>query len=293
MNETSPVAAWSPDYPDKRDKRVGLSDLELQTFISDKRPGISVVDYPLESPACFWIDSKHVYLRVNWSQWCTVSLSSPDHVAAICSSHYCRITHSANNELSDVTAPVYHIAELPREVVVPESEKEGPESEEVSESMAVPGEYAECLDKVVKIVNANFPQLSVYHDVQFDGDHAAIAVSNDSLAVLMDVLPEDRDFIFAPDTGKNRHNPMNRWTSNVVSLDFVSKLERLQAWLKGAEPDCEVKIGLVANKNTLDEFLAFADKVDLAEFNLFTYENLADGLGELFKEYFDEDNSNT
>ena len=30
MNETSPVAAWSPDYPDKRDKRVGLSDLHFR-----------------------------------------------------------------------------------------------------------------------------------------------------------------------------------------------------------------------------------------------------------------------
>lgn len=292
MNETSPVAAWSPDYPDKRDKRVGLSDLELQTFISDKRPGISVVDYPLESPACFWIDSKHVYLRVNWSQWCTVSLSSPDHVAAICSSHYCRITHSANNELSDVTAPVYRIVELPREILAPESGK-GTDFEESPESMAVPGEYAQCLDKMVKIINANFPRLSVFHDVQFDGDHAAIAVSNDSLAVIMDILPEDRDFIFAPDTGKNRHNPMNRWTSNVVSLDFVSKLMRLQAWLKSAEPDCEIKIGLVANKNTLDELRVFADEVDLAEFNLFTYDDLADDLGELFEEYLDEEDSDS
>jgi len=292
MNESSPVDAWSPEYPDKRDKRVDLADLELQTFISDKRPGISVVDYPLESPACFWIDSKHVYLRVNWSQWCTVSLSSPDHVAAICASHYCRITHSANNELSDVTAPVYHIAELPREVVAVESGRES-DSEESSESMAVPGEYATSLDKVVKIVSSNFPKLSVFHDVTFDGDHAAIAVSNDRLAVLMDVLPEDRDFVFASDTGMNRHNPMNRWTSNVVSLDFVSKLVRLQAWLKGAEPDCEVKIGLVANKNTLDELLVFADKDDLAGFNLFTYENLADGLGKLFEKYLDEEDSDS
>lgn len=292
MNETSPVATWSPDYPCKMDQRVGLSDLELQTFISDKRPGISVVDYPLESPACFWIDSKHVYLRVNWSQWCTVSLSSPDHVAAICSSHYCRITHSANNELSDVTAPVYHIAELPREILTPESGKVS-DSEESSESLAVPGEYAQCLDKVVKIVNANFPELSVFHDVKFDGDNAAIAVSNDSLAVLMDVLPEDRDFVFAPDTGKNRHNPMNRWTSNVVSLDFFSKLERLQAWLKNAEPDCDIKIGVVANESTLNRLRVFADEDNLDGFNMFTYENLTDGLGELFKEYAENGDSDS
>ena len=285
MNESDPAPQWSPDYPDKRDKRVELSDFELQTFISDKRPGISVIDYPLESPACFWIDSQHVYLRVNWSQWCTVSLSSADHVAAICASHYCRITHSDNNELSDVTAPVYHIAELPCEILAPESVKEtiveGPK-----ESMAVPGEYAECLDKVAKIVGAKFPTLSVFPSVKFDGDYAAIAVSSDSLAVLMDVLPEDRDFVFAPDTGKNRHNPMNRWTSNVVSLDFVTKLKRLQVWLKDAEPDCEIKIGLVANKNTLDELLGFADD-DLVGFNLFTYENLADCLGVLFEGYLD------
>ena len=292
MSETSPSGGWSPDYPGKNDKRVELSDLEMQTFISDKRPGISVIDYPLESPACFWIDSKHVYLRVNWSQWCTVSLSSPDHLAAICASHYYRITHSANNELSDVTAPVYHIAELPREILVLDSGKETV-AEGPSESMAVPGEYAQCLGKVMKIVRMNLPALSAFPDLTFDGDHAAIAVSNDSLAVLMDVLPEDRDFVFAPDTGKNRHNPMNRWTSNVVSLDFVSKLERLKAWLKDAEPDSEVKIGLVANKNTLDELIGFAGKDDLGGFNLFTYEILADGLGKLFEEYLYEEDSDS
>ena len=86
---------------------------------------------------------------------------------------------------------------------------------------------------------------------------------------------------------------MNRWPSNVVSFDFVSKLERLQAWLKDAEPDCEIKIGLVANKNTLDELLVSADKVDLSGFNLFTYDNLADGLGELFKDYLDEEDSDS
>lgn len=292
MSETTPVAAWSPDYPDKRDKRVELCDVELPTFISDKRPGISVADYPLESPACFWINGKHVYLRVNWSQWCTVNLFSPDHVAAICSSHYCRISHSANNELSDVTAPVYHIAELPREVVSPESE-EVFDSEEDSESMAVRGEYSECLAKVMEIVNVNFPKLSVFPNVTLNGDHVAIAVSNDCFAVIMDVLPENKDFIFAPDTGKNRHNPMNEWTSNVVSLDFVSKLERLKACLKDAEPDCGIEIGLVANMNTVDELRDFAGKAGLGGFNLFTYENLADGLRELFKEFLDEDDSDS
>ena len=63
--------------------------------------------------------------------------------------------------------------------------------------------------------------------------------------------------------------------------------------MKDAEPDCEVKIGLVANKTTVDEFLGLPDKVDLGGFNLFTYESLADGLGELFKGYLDEEDSDS
>ena len=110
------TTSLNPCYLNKKESKVAFSDCELQTFMSDRRPGITVIDYSLESPACFWIDSSHVYLRVNWSQWCTVSLSSPNHIAALCATSYCRITHSQDNEISECLAPVFHIEELPREL---------------------------------------------------------------------------------------------------------------------------------------------------------------------------------
>lgn len=110
------TTSLNPCYLNKKESKVAFADCELQTFMSDRRPGITVIDYSLESPACFWIDSSHVYLRVNWSQWCTVSLSSPNHIAALCATSYCRITHSQDNEISECLAPVFHIEELPREL---------------------------------------------------------------------------------------------------------------------------------------------------------------------------------
>lgn len=110
------TTTWRPCYPVRTNMAVTLTDCELQTFISDRRPGIAVIDYPLDSPACFWTDDGQLYLRVNWSQWCTVSLANKNHVAALSTAHYCRITHSLNNVISEVLAPVFHIEKLPCEL---------------------------------------------------------------------------------------------------------------------------------------------------------------------------------
>ena len=83
---------------------------------------------------------------------------------------------------------------------------------------------------------------------------------------------------------------MNRWETDVVSLDFLDELKRLRETLRsleGGNPD--VKIGLVANWNTLDNFREFADEETLAELNLFTYDSLADGIKELFASHNDNE----
>lgn len=287
MNGPHGVDSWQPAYPPAKDERVAFSVFELQTFLSDRRPGVTVCETPVESPACFWIDASHVYLRANWSQWFAVSHDSPDHVAAICNARYCRVTSSMNNVIQDTTAPVYRVAELPLDVIAPSDESKadvlGPE--ESLESVRRRSEYDACIQKVLDAVTTRSPGLSVFPRVTIEGDQVAAAISNERLAVLLDILPENRDFSFAPDTGENRHNPMNDWTSDVITLDFVSKLRRLQAFLKRNEPESGVIIGLVANSKTLEGLLVFADTLDLDDFEMTTYEEVADDIARLFAEH--------
>ena len=293
MRGESPVTPWLPEYPAAKDGKVSMLDFELQTFLSDQRPGISVNECPIESPACFWIDRSHIYLRANWAQWCTVSLSSPGHVAALCAARHCRVFYSVDNEIGEAVAPVYHVAALPAEIFPPEGPVDGSAQAEPSEPAENCDEYIACQNKIGEIVKSAFPNLHMYPNVVFDGDHVAVAVANDSLAALLDVLPENRDFAFAPDSGKNLHNPMKSWESDVVSLDFVAKLRRLRTWLKTQEPDSDVEIGLVANRRTLEQLRAFAEGVDIGDLHMFTYEGLADGLGKLFEGHLEDAESST
>ena len=281
MADDAPLATpWHPEFPNPLDEEVALLDFELETYISDRRPGITAQDYAVEAPAVFWIDSNHLYARLNWKQWVSVSVSSPENVAAICASRYCRITSSMNNVIKDDTAPVYRIEALPHEIFFSAEEKAAGEAKS---SVANPTEFAESQRRVIEILHTVEGGTSVFPSVTMDGDHAAVAISTDSLAVLMDILPEGRDFTFCPRTGEPPHHPLNRGDSDVISLDFVDELKRLRDTLKSSEGgDAEVKIGLVANWNTLWNLREIADEETLAELNLFTYDSLAEGVKELF-----------
>lgn len=299
MNELTTDVIWVPDYPKAMDKKVSLLNIGLETYLSDKRPGVTIINSPIESPACFWIDKNHLYLRANWEQWFTISLDSPDHVAAICAAHYCHITYSLNNEISNDTAPVYRITELPGElfaetVVEEDVTDDGDDAkEEVSSAtQREVSDYEKCQKRVTEIIKVDYPELTIFKDTEIDGDHVALAVADEStVVVLLDILPEDRDFTFIPDTGENLHNPMNSWETNVIALDFISKLQRIRTHLKN-EPDAEVEviIGLVANKTTLDELqFFFADELEDSNLKLFTYAELSDELGKLFPQEEGED----
>lgn len=290
MDDEAPLAtSWRPEFPDPLDEKVEFFDCELETYISDRRPGITVQDYRIDAPAVFWIDSSHLYVRLNWKQWASVSVSSPENVAAICAAHYCRITSSMNNVIRDDMAPVYRVEALPREIFVSAEEK-GADDERTW--VAGTKEFAESQMRVIEMLQLVGRGTSVFPSIEIDGDHAAVAISTDNLAVLMDILPEGHDFTFGPRTGTNQHNPMDHWETDVVSLDFLDTLKRLGDTLKRAEGgDAEVKLGLVANWNTLYNFREIADEEMLAELNLFTYDSLADGVKELFALYDDDESS--
>lgn len=281
MARDAPTApSWRPEFPDPADERVEFSDRDLETYVADGRPGITAQEWSVESPAVFWTDPQHIYVRLNWKQWVTVSTARPEQVAAICAARYCRITSSMDNVIKDDTAPVYRIAELPREIFL--SAEEMADDDKKRAAAADTREYAESLDRVIESLKTVGMETQVFPNVLFGGDHAAAAISTASYAVLLDILPEGRDFTFCPSTGTDGHNPMNRWETDVVSMDFFDKLKRLRDSLKRTEEDAEVDVGLVANWNTLNN-LRDADCIESIDgLHLFTYDALADDVKELF-----------
>ena len=117
-------------------------------------------------------------------------------------------------------------------------------------------------------------------------------VANDSHALLLDVLPENRDFIFIPPNGDNRHKLMRNWPTNKVSLDFIDKLKDMQKALSKLEPDSIIEAGFLANPKTMEAFRLRCKDVPagdsgmysdlIADFKLLTYDNLGSGLISLF-----------
>lgn len=292
MNTTpEPANIWRPQYPESKEEKVTLETFELQTFMSDRRPGITVLDYPLKNPACFWIDYEHVYLRVNWSTWCTISLSNPEQVAAICNAHYCRISHYADDVISDCTAPVYRIAELPKELFADDSDNKDGNAPQPESSTKAKNGYQNCIDWIKRIVKNSSGKLSVFPRIRLEDNQAAVAISDDSHAIIMDFLPEDRDFVFIPANGDNRHKLMDKWPTDEISLDFIEKLKCMQKCLSEMEPDSTIDVGFLANTKTIESLRAIMASEEISDFKLFSYEDLYIGLASLFS--LDLDTKNT
>lgn len=258
IRDDSSTAFWRPSYPIGRDEEVSFADCELQTFISDRRPGITVMDYPLESPACFWIDSSHVYLRVNWGQWCTVSLSSPNHVTALCAARYCRITHSQNNEIRECLAPVFHIKELPRELF---------KSEFGNESREQGNETSKKQISISKLQTRILPDMEAmaFTHVAIESELLDFVLSSDDVAFVFDVYPEDEDYAAAPIGDEDAASDLN---ATVISAKRLDKLMKQVNALKEIADGAVVHAAIIASENTLESMRnAWKDKLD--EMNVF------------------------
>ena len=282
---------WRPEYPEAKDVSVQMWNCEFQTFMSDRRPGINVENYQVESPACFWVDYDHVYLRVNWTMWSSISLSSPEQVVAICNAHYCRIIYSSNNVISECTAPVYHISALPEELF-----NDGTFNEEESVLMTEKtssnkSEFQQCLDRINQIVKENLKGLSVFSRVKLGDDCAPVVISNDDHAIIMDFLPENRNFTFIPPNKDNRYRLVDNWPKNEISLDFIEKLRKMQKCLAKLEPYATIDIGFLANTKTLELLLLRCAIISpdgtsewISDFKLFSYEKFGACLASLFSQ---------
>jgi len=262
---------WQPNFPTVRESRVSLRDFEFQTNVANNRAGIIVQDQTLEDPACFWIDYSHVYLRTNWSLWSTVSLDSPEQVVSICNAHFCRVSLIKNNDLSDRTVPVYHIAALPPELFQEDGENL---TAKLKKSQGGKDEYKQCLDLVKETVATVGKDLGVFEHVKFGHGIAACVISDDEHAIILDFAPPDREFDFVPGTGEELHRLAASWPSDEISMDFVEKLREVKAELAKLEPDVRIDIGFLANVATIENLRQVLAEEGISDVMVFSYENL-------------------
>lgn len=241
MNLSFSPPPWRPEYPGRTQIKVQLSDLELQTFVSDGCPGLAVVDIELDSPACFWIDSGHVYFRANWGLWCTVDLSNPTHVAALCSAHCCRVTQSVDNTIRELTAPVYHIGELPGDLFPPETgeEEPSPPDPELRKILAI----ASLSERIPPDVDA-LP----FKNIVLEGETSDLVLSSDEQAIVFAVYPENEDYVALP-CGAEGSLPDQE---NAIPETRIDQLVRFAGNLKKIESDTEVHIAIIASDDTLE-----------------------------------------
>lgn len=283
MKTQEKTDCWRPQYPPAKDARVVLKDSELQTFISDSKPGITIVDYPLEKPACFWIDYEHVYLRANWSTWCTVSLSSPEQVSAICNMHTCQLFSSLNNNIISLTAPVYRIAELPKELIHDDNSKK----KRLYGFLRNEEEYNEYYARIEHIVEETFNNsLSVFSKVEFGDDIAPVVISDDNHCLILELLPDDKEFFFLPGEVESISTDDG---DDEVSLEIFERLRKMRNNLAEQEPDAVIDMGILCNSSTKNNLEISMILGEVSDIKAFSYNDLGTELEELFLQRDDEE----
>lgn len=270
MRGIDQAALWWPDYPKARDQRVELDDCELETMISSRQPTITVIGESLDAPACFWTDPDHIYLRVNWEKWCTVSHASPDHVAALCAAHFCRINHSMDDGISECTAPVYHIGELPRELFPPSpSNVAGKAYNGSKKKMAI--------DSLNERVLSDCDVMGLKH-VMLEGEVVDFVVSGDDAAVLFAVYPEDEDFL-----ARAREEEASEMTENAIPATILDTLVRQREIVQDMEPYSELHLAIIASIKTLASMRKnWSDELEEKSIALVAYPDFEDFQRQIF-----------
>ena len=235
------LSSWRPSYPDPKDQQVEMVDCSVQTFISDHRPAMVFSDRPLENPACFWVDSDHIYARLNWGQWCVVEPSTPNFEAAICASHYCQMSQTLDNEIRDMSAPVYHVAELPRELFVRPSTG-NPSEEPLSRRKS------KAIDSLAEAIPPLVDAMPFKH-VLLDGSKVDLVVSSDNIAVLFAVYPEDADYSACPLRAEVDSLDLD---DLVLPSTVLDDLVRHRTSLGKMEPNAELLLAVIASPKTLE-----------------------------------------
>ena len=284
-NSSEPSDLWFPRYPEPKDEIVRMrSSCDAFSVLRTSR-GMEIVvpDAPLENPACFWIDKDHVYLRTSWSTWGPVEFPDPELAAILCKSSYFRINQTENGfSESCCIVPVYHVASLPEKLfcgddvfVSSHSGKSGTDKNDIRQS----------IDKIKKIVDGIPTSMEALSSVQLGVDIASVVIADDDHAVIMEVLPENMDFVFssASDAADDEQNGTNDWPAgNNISMRFIEKLRRMQKYLKEIHPESVINIGFLANADTIDLLELYLSLDGITDLKLFTYENLEKDISDVF-----------
>lgn len=246
------MVPWVPTYPSPKDKQVELTECEVQTYISNHRPVITLSGYPLAEPACFWIDTSHIYLRINWEKWCAVTPSSPSHALVLCDSRYCQVMMTVDNEIKEETAPVYHVAELPPDLFGPKAAEGKPDSEEELFEF----KKRKAIAELVAAVPCDLDAIAYSH-VRLGGDTIDMVVTSDHASILFAVFPKDEELLACP---RLVDNGLGETIPDVISIEQLDVLMRQQKELLKIESDANLILAIIASAGTLDSMRRYWEK---------------------------------
>lgn len=133
------------------------------------------------------------------------------------------------------------------------------------------------------------PPLTFFPHVLLEGDMVDVAVSTDEHALLMNVLP-DRDYEVGGSIQDECHGSISLVSEGVISIGFVTMLQRIRETLQRLEPDSYVDIGVVANGKTLQNIRRMLNDFGLEDLDLYLldYNALHEQITEIFSQWEDE-----
>ena len=129
---------------------------------------------------------------------------------------------------------------------------------------------------------------SFFPHVKLEDDLVDVAVSTDSTALLLNLLPGDMDYKVEQKRGIACSCSVPRIGPGGITLDFVTMLQRIGATLKRLEPDSEVEIGILASAATCEMIRQAMkeSKIDVG-LNVLCYDNLKEQIIEIFARHED------
>ena len=248
---------WAPKYPESRDAKIELKKEELSTYVSDRKPGVMISEYPLDNPACFIINRELIYFRINWKLWTSVSCSNSDEVQLLAKSPACQIYYTVGNTTNTLSAPVYHIKQLPSELFA-QAKKDELNIEKNAKREAY-------IEKIKEIIREKQLNIHVYETLFLGGIIIPLSLASDNYALLI-------EFMSSGDIGSERN--------------IVKKLKIAYEDLKKEDlGSTKLNIGIICDELTLMYLKAFADKEIMADVILISIEEkeLTETLISLFK----------
>ncbi|MBR6022949.1 MAG: hypothetical protein IK066_11105 [Kiritimatiellae bacterium] len=286
---------WKPDYPDPKDRRVQMVEAgDLQTYVSDMRPVVSLSGKKADQPACFWTDREHIYLRLDWALWHPVDASNLQFTAALCGAYYCRILLATDNGVKEMVAPVFHVAELPPELFArrektsaadgdPDTVRPPDDSDTDSEESPF-FRKRKAIFALSQSIPDDVDAMSFQH-VNLDGLPVDLVVSSDDKAVIFAVFPENDDLVACP-PGAETEFPM----PSAIPVKRLDQLVRQRETLAKLEPNAQSLLAIIAGEATLESMRTFwAAELAEREIELVEYPGYEDFLRRHFPSLDDDD----